>query len=597
MFTLEPHHRAAVCRDLNGWIDEIARLTQPQIVHCCTGTDAERDRLCELMQRDGSLLGLRMDSHPRSYLARTQTQGIDPSRRLLCCRSENEAGPNNGWADPAYMQSVLGEMLDGCMQGRVLYVVPYLLGVPGSSLTEAGVQLTDSPLVALMTSTVARVGRAAMNQIRQTGHFVRGIHAIGQTDADERLICHFPEDDGIACYGSNDPEDSVFALTAHARRLAGVHAHRGGWLAEHMAVLKVTSPDGEPTYIGVCGPTSTGKTTLSMSIPPDADVVSGWRLEIVSDHVSWLQFDQRGQLRAFNPLIGLCGPIANSNSHHCGNLQLALRENVLFTNVGLTSDRSVWWDHADGKPPLMCTDWSGRQWTPNSTRPVAHWDARYAIPLTQCPIVDPNWTDPTGVPLSAIIFCSRRASTVPLVHEASSWRHGVLMGATLNSERVTTTDSVSSPLFDPFGQRLDCGYHLADHWQHWLDLERRPGAELPRLYHANWFRRDWSGRCLWPGYRENFRILKWIVDRTRGRGDSVSTPIGIMPTAQSLGLTGLAWTRETVRALLQVNSDEWLKELDERDEFLARFSTKLPPELMEENETLRRRIRYARHQE
>lgn len=596
MFTLAQKQRAAVCRDLNGWIDEVARLTQPQIVHCCTGTEEERVRLRELLVRDGSLLSLNVEAHPKSFLARTQVQGVDASRRLLCCRSENEAGPNNGWADPVYMQSVLAEMLDGCMQGRVLYVVPYLLGVPGSPLTQAGVQLTDSPLVALITSTVARVGSLAVSQIRKTGQFVRGIHSLGQAGLDERLLCHFTEDDGIVCYGSNYPEDSVFALSAHSRRLAGVHARRAGWFAEHMSVLKVTSPDGVVTYIGVCGPAGTGKTNLCMLVPPDADVVSGWQVETVSDDVTWLCRDQNGQLRAFNPLAGVCGTVAHVNSEACGNLARALRENVLFTNVGITDDRRIWWDGSDGRPPQVCTDWSGRQWTPTSTRPVAHWDARYVMPMTRCAVLDSHWSDPDGVPLSAIIFCSRRATTIPLVHEATSWPHGVLMGATLNYDRSSASSAVKdAPIFDPFGLRADCGYHLADHWQHWLNHAHCAGAELPRIYHANWFRRDWSGGFLWPGYRENFRVLKWIVERTRGRGDSVQTPLGVMPTAQGLGLTGLGWTRETVRALLEVSSEEWLRELDDRDEFLARFSTRLPPELLEENETLRRRMRHARH--
>lgn len=598
MQSLAFQHRATVCRDLHGWVDEVARLTQPQIVHWCTGTESERLKLCDLMQHEGSLIGLNPQAHPKSFLAHTQPQGIEPSRRLLCCRIESEAGPNNGWADPTYMQTVVSEMLDGCMQGRVMYVVPYLLGVPGSPLREAGVQLTDSPLVALLTSTIARVGKPATARIQATGRFVRGIHSLGLPDADERLICHFPEADGIVCYGSNYPQDSVFALSAHARRLASVHARQQGWQAEHMSVLKVTSPDGEPTFVGVCGPTGTGKSTLSMLIPPDADLVSGWQLELISDDVTWLRWSEQGQLRAFNPLIGLCGTITNTNSHTNGNLQQAMRENAVFTNVGMTENRNAWWDDADGALPLACTDWSRRQWTPQSRRPAAHWNARYAIPIQQCPGLAPQWNDPIGVPLSAIVFCSRRSETIPLVHEATSWRHGVLTGATLSSERITYPhEAPTSPLFDPMGFRADCGYHLADHWQHWLDQARRPGVELPRIYHANWFRRDWNGRFIWPGYRENFRVLKWIIDRTRGRGDSTQTPIGVMPTAQGLGLTGMGWTRDTVRTLLEVDSEGWYKELDERDEFLARFSTRLPPELMEENDALRKRMRHARKME
>lgn len=596
MDALQSLPKPDLCRDLHGWVDEVARLTQPQIVHWCTGTEAERIRLCELMIRSGTLFGLNPQSHPESYLAHTHAQGVEAARRLLCSRSESDAGPSNAWADPVYMHSVLEGLLKGSMANRVLYVVPYLLGVPGNPLCEAGVQITDSPLMAIVTSVTARVGRLALQRIRQTGRFVRGIHSLGSSPAAERMLCHWTSENGIACVGSSYLPDAVFALRGHGLRQAGLQARRAGWLAEAMSVVKVTGPDGNTSYLALCGSAGTGKTTLSLMRPPEKDLSDGWRVEAVSDELTWLFWDAQGQLRAINPLAGRCGPVANTNSHTCFNLQASLRQKVLFTNVGFTSERSAWWDDAEGPQPVFCTDWSGRHWTPHSTHPAAHADARYVISNEQCAVQAPESLDPAGVPISAIVLCSRRSEKVPLVRQADCWTQAVWMGATLKSERVPATITERpAAVYDPFGQRADCAYHLADHWQHWLNQSRRAGAELPDVFHANWFLRDSNGRYRWPGYRENFRVLKWIIDRTRGRGEAVRSPIGSLPTAAGLGLTGPAWTRETVRALLDVDVEAWTQELDEHEEFLARFSTRLPPELLAENDAQRKRMWHGRN--
>lgn len=585
--------RLAVHRGLTTWVDSVAHLTRPAIVHWCTGSVSERDKLQQLMLRDGSLLSLDPQRHPRSFLAHLQPTRTEPARRLLCSRSEAEAGPSNCWADAAYMQEVLGEMFAGCMQGRVMYVVPYLLGPPGSPLCQAGVQVTDSPFVAAVSSVIARVGQPALSHIRATGRFVQGLHSVGQLDAEQRLVCHFPDDQLIVSYGSNQLDDSVFAASSHALRLVGSRSRREGWLAEHLSVCGLTSPDGAKTFIGIGGPAGCGKTTLATLSPPDADALAGWKLETVSDDIAWLNVGADGQLHATNPHTGLLAGVTGTSPRTHANLFQTWGENAVFTNAAISTDRDVWWDNRQDAPPDFCTDWTGRQWVPGSTRPAAHSDARCILPLSQCPSVSADWHNLAGVPLSAILFCGRRRSTIPLVFESKSWQHGVYLGATLTSESADRKAS-AAPSFNPMGQLNECGYHLADHWQNWLNQGRRTRVELPRIYQVNWFRQDRHGFELWPGYRDNFRVLKWIVERSRGRGESTQTPLGAVPTAQALGLLGASWSRELTSTLLEVNSEDWYKELDQREEFLVRFSTKLPPELLDENETLRRRIRYAR---
>ena len=585
--------RLAVDRGLTHWVDSVAHLTRPAIVHWCTGTAAERAKLQQLMLREGTLRPLDSKRHPRSFLTHLQPTRTESARRLLCSRSEAQAGPSNCWADPAYMQDVLAEMFAGCMQGRVMYVVPYLLGPSGSPLCHAGVQITDSPFVATVSSLMTRVGQPALSHIRATGRFTQGLHSVGQLDAEQRIVCHFPDDELIASYGSNQLEDSVFAASSQALRLVGSRSRREGWLAEHLSVCSITSPDGAKSFIGIAGPAGSGKTTLAMLTPPDADLLAGWRLETVSDDIAWLHVGADGQLHATNPHTGLLARVVGTTALTHANLFQSMGENAIFTNAAISTEQEIWWDDRHDAPPDFCTDWSGRQWVPSGSRPAAHSDARCILPFSQCPNVSSDWNNPAGVPLSAILFCGRRRSTIPLVFESKSWQHGVYLGATLMSEAADRTAS-AAPSFDPMGQLSECGYHLADHWQNWLNQGRRARVELPRIYQVNWFRQDGDGHNLWPGFRDNFRVLKWIVERSRGRGESRQTPLGAVPTAQALGLVGESWTPELTRALLEVNSEEWYKELDQREEFLVRFSTKLPPELLDENETLRRRIRYAR---
>ncbi len=594
---LTPITRTGVSQDLNAWVEAVAQLTRPTIIHWCTGTPAEAARLQELMTREGTLLPLDSKKHPGSFYVRSQPTRTDASRTLLCSRSEAEAGPSNCWADPVYMQDVLTRQFDGCMQGRVMYVVPYLLGPAGSRFSQPGVQITDSALAAYATSVVAQTGNVALQRLRSSQSFFKGLHSLGTLDPEQRIACLFPEHHLALSHGSNHLDDMLAARLWHGLKQRSITARQHGGFAEHMAVLGITSPDGVTTYLGVAGPQGCGKSTLAQLVPPDHDLHSGWRLELISDDITWLNWHEDGQLYAINPERGLLGLLKGVNQQHNAQAVDAIAAETVFCNTGFTLDRRAWWDGASGDVPSVCSDWRSREWTPSKPTPASHPESRFLTPLSRYPALSKDWSSALGVPLSAILFCSRRSATIPLVHETFDWNHGVYVGATLSSEPFDVEPTKSTPAaFEPMGLRQDCGYHLADYWQHWLNQGRRAGVELPRIYHVNWYRRDWTGKLMWPGYRENFSVLKWIVERLRGRGDSLRTPLGIVPTAEGLGLHLPQWPREVLRSLLEVEFDDWYKELDQREEFLVRFSTKLPPELLEENEILRRRIRNARKQ-
>jgi len=578
------------------WVDAVAQLTEPQIVHWCTGAADETARLRELMLRDGSLQRLNEQAHPNSFLARSDVNDVArvEDRTFICSRQESDAGPSNNWSDPVYMQEFLGRLFNGCMRGRVMYVIPYLLGPPGSPLAQVGIQITDSPYVVANMCIMTRVGGEAIDEFNRQSRFVRGLHSTGNLDPEQRYICHFPDEDLIMSFSSNYGGNALLAKKCHALRLASVAARREGWLAEHMMVLGVTSPDGLTTYIAGAFPSSCGKTNLAMLVPPDADLKAGWKIETLGDDIAWLRFGEDGRLYAINPEAGFFG-VAPGTSHASNpNAIATLRENVLFTNVAQRGNGTVWWEGLDGPPPTVCTDWTGHTWTPDCGRPAAHPNSRFTVSARQCPCLSPEFDSPEGVPISAIIFGGRRSTTMPLAFEAFNWQHGTYLGATLTSEKTAAAaGKVGQLRFDPMAMLPFCGYHMADYWQHWLNMGRRDGACLPRIFHVNWFRKDWGGRFLWPGYRENMRVLKWIVDCVRQRGTGTSTPLGIMPTPQSLEAGSLGLAPQALEELLAVRPDEWYREIDRREEFLARFSDRLPQELLTENEALRQRIRDA----
>jgi phosphoenolpyruvate carboxykinase (GTP) len=578
------------------WVDEISRLTRPQIVHWCTGTEEESARLNELLVRDGTFTRLNENAHPNSYYARSDVGDVarTEERTLICSALESDAGPANHWMDPVYMKDFMSKFFDGCMRGRVMYVVPYLLGPPGSPLAQVGVQLTDSPYVVANMHIMTRMGSAALAEFAYHSRFVKGIHSTGDLDPEQRYICHFPDDNLVMSYSSNFGGNALLSKKCHALRLASVMARREGWLAEHMLVLGVTSPDGVKTYIAGAFPSSCGKTNLAMLVPPEADLAAGWRIETIGDDIAWLRFGEDGRLYAINPEAGFFGVAPGTSSATNPNAMQTLASNAIYTNVALRDDRTIWWEGLDGQPPQSCTDWTGHDWRPEKRTPAAHPNSRFTVPASQCPCISPEWENPEGVPISAIIFGGRRSTTVPLVYEAFNWQHGTYLGATMTSEMTAAgTGGVGQLRCDPMAMLPFCGYHMADYWEHWLETGRRGGANMPQVFHVNWFRKDWRGQYLWPGYRQNMRVVKWIVDRVRGRGDAVESPLGMMPTPQALELNGLEWSKELIKELLAVRPEEWYKEVDQREEFLTRFSSKLPQELLDENEALRKRIQHA----
>lgn len=586
----------AMNRALVEWVDTVARLTRPEIVHWCTGSEEEAERFNELMLREGTLQRLDSLQHPNSFYARSEVNDVArvEDRTFICSQSENDAGPSNNWMDPVHMRDVMARLFNGCMQGRVMYVVPYLLGPPGSPMARVGVEVTDSPYVVANLRIMTRVGRVALEHFADQTSFVKGIHSVGNLDPEQRYICHFPDEDLVLSFNSNYGGNALLPKKCHALRLASVQARREGWLAEHMLILCVTSPDGVRTFIAGAFPSSCGKTNLAMLLPPEADLKAGWKIEVVGDDIAWMHFGEDGRLWAVNPEAGFFG-VAPGTSHQTNpNAMATLSSNALFTNVAFTENRSVWWEGLDGEPPQSCIDWTGQHWTPGCGRPAAHPNSRFTVPATNCPNLSSEWENPAGVPISAIVFGGRRSTTMPLVYEAFNWQHGTYIGATLTSEKTAAAaGQVGQLRYDPMAMLPFCGYHMADYWQHWLDMGKRGGKEMPRVYHVNWFRKDWGDRYLWPGYRENMRVLKWIVDRVRGRGDATETAIGMMPRPQCLELSDFGWTDKIINELLAVKTDEWYKEVDHREEFLSRFSMKLPQELLDENEALRKRIQNA----
>lgn len=580
-------------RELTAWVEDVCQLTKPDIVHWCTGSDEEIERLNELMMRDGTLIPLDPIRHPNSFYARSDLNDVArvEDRTFICSATEQDAGPSNNWMDPIHMREFMNGLFDGCMTGRVMYVIPYLMGPPGSLMAQAGVLITDSAYVVANMRIMTRIGSVALEELQYKSSFVKGMHSTGTLDPEQRYICHFPELGLIMSFSSNYGGNALLGKKCHALRLASAQAREEGWMAEHMLILGITSPDGVKTYVAGAFPSACGKTNLAMIVPPDVDQAKGWKVECVGDDIAWLSFGEDGRLWAINPEAGFFGVAPGTSMTTNPNAMLSCRANTIFTNVALRDDRTIWWEGMDGPPPESCTDWTGQPWTPGCGRPAAHPNSRFTAPARQCPNISPDWENPDGVPISAIIFGGRRSTTVPLVYESLSWQHGTYIGATLTSEKTAAaTGAVGQLRYDPMAMLPFCGYHMADYWQHWLNMGRHGGDQMPTVYHVNWFRKDEAGHFIWPGYRENMRVLKWIVDRVRDRGDAVSTPIGMIPTPQALEINGIDWPRESAEQLLAVDADDWYKEVDRREEFLANFATKLPPELLQENEALRKRL-------
>jgi phosphoenolpyruvate carboxykinase (GTP) len=578
---------------LRAWVAEVAALTGPKSVYWCDGSAGEIEKLYAEMVADGSLIRLDLVKHPNSYYARSHVNDVArvEDRTFICSKDSADAGPTNNWRDPAEMHALLTPILSGCMRGRTLYVIPYLMGPPKSPMARVGVEITDSPYVVANMRIMTRMGQVALDELGETGGFSKGIHGTCQLDSANRYISHFPDENLVISVNSNYGGNALLGKKCFALRLASVLAQKEGWLAEHMLIIGITEPNGRKTHIAGAFPSACGKTNLAMLVPPEADRKAGWKLETVGDDIAWLKFGPDGRLHAVNPEHGFFGVAPGTSLTTNPNAMLSCRANTIFTNVALLPDKTIWWEGMDGPPPLAAFDWKGQPWTPESRTPAAHPNSRFTAPAAQCPSISPDWEKPEGVPIDAILFGGRRTTTIPLVYEAFHWRHGTFVGASMTSEKTAAAEGKVGELrHDPMAMLPFCGYHMADYWRHWINMGERGGKQMPRVFHVNWFRKNAAGHWLWPGFGENMRVLKWMVARVHGEVDAVKTPAGLVPHPESLGLAELGITGVAAQELLEVDRDAWMAEADTRDRFFQRFGDRLPPEILFENAALRFRL-------